>query len=172
MNNTIFTIGHSNHLAEEFIHLITQNGIQTLVDVRSVPNSKWAPYTNSRELALILKRANIEYIYQGNILGGRPGDSSYLNEHTGKPNYGLMQEKPSFKQGIDFIISISEKNRVCIMCSEEDPSICHRNLLVGVSLRQRGVTVLHIRGNGDIQTDDDLWHQKSKVASSQLSFQL
>jgi hypothetical protein len=40
--------------------------------------------------------------------------------------------------------------------SEEDPLKCHRHLLIGRVLRDRGVAVLHIRGDGRIQAEDDL----------------
>jgi uncharacterized protein (DUF488 family) len=33
---------------------------------------------------------------------------------------------------------------------------CHRHLLIGRVLRDRGVAVLHIRGDGRIQAEDDL----------------
>jgi hypothetical protein len=31
----LFTIGHSNHTIEKFIHLLEQHGIAALVDIRS-----------------------------------------------------------------------------------------------------------------------------------------
>jgi hypothetical protein len=39
------------------------------------------------------------------------------------------------------------------MCSEEDPSACHRRLLVGRVLAARGVTMHHIRGDGRVETN-------------------
>ncbi len=42
------------------------------------------------------------------------------------------------------------------MSSEEDPTDCHRRLLIGRVLRERGVDVLHIRKGGTIQTEKDL----------------
>jgi len=42
------------------------------------------------------------------------------------------------------------------MCSEEDSTDCHRRLLIGKVLRERGVDVLHIRKGGTIQTEKDL----------------
>jgi hypothetical protein len=42
------------------------------------------------------------------------------------------------------------------MCSEEDPARCHRHLLIGRVLRERGVSFLHIRGDGRLQPDEEL----------------
>jgi uncharacterized protein (DUF488 family) len=58
------------------------------------------------------------------------------------------------------------------MCAEEDPSFCHRDLLVGEGLRREGVKILHIRGTGQIQTDEELWKEKSRVGTNQLSLPL
>jgi len=59
-----------------------------------------------------------------------------------------------------------------MMCAEEDPSFCHRNLLVGEGLRRRGIQILHIRGNGQIQTDEELWKEKTGVGANQLQLPL
>jgi len=65
-----------------------------------------------------------------------------------------------------------KKYRVCIMCAEEDPTLCHRNLLVAESLRQEGITVFHIRGDGRVQTDEELWKEKIGVPANQYQFLL
>ena len=42
------------------------------------------------------------------------------------------------------------------MCSEEDPTVCHRFQLVARLLVDRGIAPLHIRGNGRLETHADL----------------
>jgi uncharacterized protein (DUF488 family) len=37
---TLWTIGHSNHPLQTFVDLLTRNGIQALIDVRSNPYSR------------------------------------------------------------------------------------------------------------------------------------
>jgi hypothetical protein len=48
------------------------------------------------------------------------------------------------------------KYRVAVLCSEENPIYCHRRLLVGRVLTARGISISHIRGDGRLQSDDDL----------------
>jgi hypothetical protein len=43
-----------------------------------------------------------------------------------------------------------------MLCAEENPAACHRRLLVGRVLRDRGIQVEHIRGDGRIQTEKDV----------------
>jgi len=172
MDNAVYTIGHSNHLPDTFIRLLTEAKIEVLVDVRSNPGSPWASYANPHNLKQILKAAGIQYLYLGDVLGGRPSDPDCYNSQTGKADYQSMQNKESFQRGLSRLLEGLKKHRICVMCAEEDPSSCHRNLLVGESLRREGVQILHIRGTGQIQTDEDLWKDKVGVGINQLSLPL
>jgi hypothetical protein len=46
----LFTLGHSNHSLEKFIRLLEDNGVMTLVDVRSAPFSRHNPHFNRESL--------------------------------------------------------------------------------------------------------------------------
>ena len=56
---------------------------------------------------------------------------------------------------------------VAMLCAEEDPTGCHRRLLVGRVLAERGVAVRHIRGDGQLQAEDEL--SAAEPDSNQLS---
>jgi hypothetical protein len=45
---------------------------------------------------------------------------------------------------------------VALMCGEEDPAHCHRRLLVGRVLVERGHEVLHIRGDARVETEPEI----------------
>jgi uncharacterized protein (DUF488 family) len=168
----IYTIGHSNHTQEEFLNLLAEAKIEVLVDVRTNPNSRWATFANRDSLKEILKSAQIHYIYLGDLLGGHPSDPDSYDTQTGRVDYQIIQAKEYFRRGIKRILGGLKRYRVCIMCAEEDPTSCHRNLLVAESLRQEGVRVFHIRGDGRIQTDEELWKEKIGVAANQYQLPL
>ncbi len=172
MNNIIYTIGHSNHPPELLLSLLTEARIELLADVRSHPGSHWVSYANPHDLKPILESAGIHYLYLGDVLGGHPDDSSCYDSQTGKPNYEVIQSKKQFQQGLSTLLEAVKKYRVCVMCTEEDPSFCHRNLLVGEGLRRKGIQILHIRGNGEIQTDEELWKGKAGVGVNQFQLPL
>ena len=172
MDSTVYTIGHSNHSPDTFVRLLTEVKVEVLVDVRSNPGSPWTSYANPHDLKQILKAAGIQYLYLGDMLGGRPSDPDCYNPQTGKMDYQLIQNKESFQRGLSRLLEGLKKYRVCVMCAEEDPSSCHRNLLVGESLRREGVQILHIRGSGQIQTDEELWKERARVGANQLSLPL
>jgi len=168
----IYTIGHSNHTKEKFLDLLTTAKIEVLTDVRSTPNSRWAAFANRNSLKEILESVRIQYLYLGDMLGGRPPDSDSYDHQTGKVDYQTIREKDYFQRGIKRILGGLKRYRVCIMCAEEDPTSCHRNLLVAESLRRAGVQVFHIRGDGRIQTDEELWKEKVGVATNQYQLPL
>ncbi|MBU4267008.1 MAG: DUF488 domain-containing protein [Candidatus Altiarchaeales archaeon] len=148
-NTTIYTIGHSNVDIQEFLGLLRDNGIEVLVDVRSVPFSKYATQFNRENIEKELKKSGIEYVFIGDVLGGKPDDTScYIN---GNVIYEKVMGKQWYQEGISKLIGIANRRKTAIMCSEENPNKCHRNLLISQSLLRGWLTVLHIRGNGDIE---------------------
>ena len=169
--DVVYTVGHSDHPPEVLVKLLAEAGIEILVDVRSHPSSRWVTHANPRDLKRVLNTAGIEYVFLGDALGGRPD----LPDQVGTPiraKYESIQRSQAFQQGLDRLFEALRKSKVCIMCAEEDPSSCHRNLLVGDALRLRGVQVLHIRGTGLIQTDKDLRKEKAGVPPNQLELPL
>ncbi|MCI0441391.1 MAG: DUF488 domain-containing protein [Chloroflexi bacterium] len=148
----IYTIGHSRHEWEMFLALLKTHGIETLVDVRSKPVSRFARFANKRVLPHLLEREGIRHAYLGDSLGGKPADESYYDA-KGSPNYERIASEPGFKKGIDELLKLAKNSRVAIMCAEEDPTKCHRRLLIGPSLTERGVELLHIRKDGSVQAE-------------------
>ena len=52
--------------------------------------------------------------------------------------------------------------RVALLCGEEDPAHCHRRLLVGRVLAERGHELLHIRGDGRVQSEAEVAAESGK----------
>ena len=48
------------------------------------------------------------------------------------------------------------------MCSEENPCICHRHLLVSRVMREHNVDIQHIRGDGRCETFDEVERSTKK----------
>ena len=128
--NPIYTIGHSNH--------------ERLVDVRSRPVSRHAPFANKRRLPVLCEEAGIDYVFLGEKLGARPLNKE-MYDRGGKPDYGRIGSTPQFAEGIDELIGLSGSLITAIMCAEEDPTNCHRTVLIGPRLTERGVELRHIR---------------------------
>jgi hypothetical protein len=71
------------------------------------------------------------------------------------PDYELVDALESYQCGIERLLEGTARFRVCLLCAE-DPSHCHRRLLITRTLVRRGVEVRHIRGNGTVESADNL----------------
>ncbi|SRR5258706_8196029 len=158
-NTIIYTIGHSNVLASKITSVLKQYGIHVLVDVRSSPYSQYSPQFNRGDLELFIKNSGIEYKFAGEYLGGRPKDPScYKNGQIPDRNadflhlvdYPVVMTKDWFIRGLNRLVQIAQTEKVAIMCSEEDPAACHRHHLIGKALMQKGISVRHIRSDGNM----------------------
>lgn len=158
--STLYTIGHSNHDQAAFCGLLRQHRIEVLADVRSQPYSRYTPQFNKDELQAALKEFGIAYLFMGDQLGGRPDGAEYYDEQ-GYVLYHRVAESDFFLRGIDRLLEGIYRYRVAIMCSEEDPGVCHRFLLVTRVMEKRGVEIRHIRGDGRIASEEAI-RQQSK----------
>jgi uncharacterized protein (DUF488 family) len=151
----IFTIGHSNHDEQTFVELLKQHRIDVVADVRSQPYSKYATHFNTDQIKLTLAGNDVRYVFLGQHLGGRASGAEFYDAE-GYVLYDRVAASEPFLQGIERLEKGIREYRVAILCSEENPAECHRNLLVGRVLAGRGVEPWHIRGDGRLQSQADV----------------
>ena len=151
--SSFFTLGHSNHDLEAWLALVRQHQIEVVVDTRSSPYSKYVPQFDKEPIQRSLEEAGVRYLFLGAELGGRPANPSYYDA-SGRVLYGRLRDDARFRAAIARLESGMERFRVALLCGEEDPAHCHRRLLIGRVLIERGHTMLHIRGDGRIETDE------------------
>jgi uncharacterized protein (DUF488 family) len=177
----LYTIGHSKHPIDKFFQLLKDHQIEVLVDVRSTPYSRYNPQFNKNALQQALENQNIEYVYAGDELGGRPKDPSCYKNHAipGKAanyiheiDYNNVMKRPWFLQGIQRLLEITSLHTTAVICSEEDPARCHRHHLITRYLMGAlpEVTVLHIRGDGSLVDAKSIPNPPGQSGTEQLSF--
>ncbi|OOO17850.1 DUF488 domain-containing protein [Rhizobium sophoriradicis] len=142
----VLTIGHSTLPYERFLELLRQASVTAIADVRTAPYSRHFPQFNRETLRDELRLDQIAYVFLGEELGGRPKDKRFFCD--GVADYEKMAMTKDFARGLDRVVEGSKKYRIALMCSEHDPLDCHRCLLVGRALHERGIAVRHILGNG------------------------
>lgn len=152
---SIWTIGHSNHEFEEFVELLQGQEIDVVVDVRSFPYSRFAPQFNQDELRQELQVAGFRYLFLGEQLGGRPARPDHYDAE-GRALYGPMAEESGFQDAIDRLISGAADHRIALLCSEGKPEGCHRRLLVGKVLAERGIPLHHILPDGKVEEEREV----------------
>ena len=147
--STVLTIGHSNHQVRELVDMITGAGGNHVVDVRSSPYSRYMSDFNREVLAQTLEDAGLGYSYLGKELGGRPSLPGLMT--NGVADYGKMARAEAFGSGIEALMALMSDAAPVLMCAEGEPLECHRCLLVGRHLHDKGLAVSHIRKNGDVE---------------------
>ena len=156
--STIYTIGHSNQPAAEFVALLTKHKIECVVDVRSKPYCRFRHF-NREPLKDRLISLGFDYMYLGGQLGGHPEDDDLYE--NGRVAYERVAALSRFRRGIKQVSAESETRRLVLMCTEENPVECHRHPLLATKLVERGVQVLHLRRNGSAQDATGIGEQTS-----------
>jgi uncharacterized protein (DUF488 family) len=149
---TIWTVGHSNHELETLLELLESERIDYVVDVRSHPYSRHAPQFNRETLEPAVKRREVGYVFLGAPLGGRPGQREHLDQ-DGHALYGRMAQTPAFQAAIERLMRGATEHRLALLCSCGQPQDCHRRLLIGKVLCERGAKLRHILRDGSIQDE-------------------
>ncbi|MDA8165388.1 MAG: DUF488 domain-containing protein [Desulfobacteraceae bacterium] len=149
MRERLFTIGHSNHQADFFLELLSSREAQVVVDVRSVPYSRYVSRFNKRELETLCKLSGLKYLFMGDQIGGKPADGAF-RDSRGRVDYAALARSDHFRAGLDRLEKgLAAGWRIVLLCAEEDPLRCHRHWLIAKELELvRRVKVWHLRADG------------------------
>ena len=161
----IYTIGHSNHSLENFFSLLEKAQIDVLVDVRTNPFTRYSVHFNHDPLKIAMQNGGLKYLFLGRALGGKPKEEGFYDS-DGYLLYDRLAQSARFKAGIERLHKGLQRYNIVLMCGEENPACCHRRLLIGRVLADTGISVVHIRGNGEFQSEQDLLDQESAIADS------
>lgn len=146
-----YTIGHSTRQIDEFIELLKNHKIDLLVDVRTIPKSRYVPQYNSDNLKRCLNKNGIEYAHIKRLGGLRKEKKDSINlawKNKSFMGFADYMQTTGFESGINELMDISKKKKVCIMCAEAVPWRCHRSLIAD-ALIIRGLEVVHIIGKNN-----------------------
>ncbi|MBM7117768.1 DUF488 family protein [Archangium primigenium] len=142
----IYTVGHSTRSAEELVGLLQAHGIQTLVDIRTVPRSRTHPQFNRDTLPRTLAAADIRYVHLAALGGLRRARADSPNgawRNASFRGYADHMLTDAFAQGLEELRALTPDGPLALMCAEAVRWRCHRSL-VADALYARGVQVLHI----------------------------
>ena len=148
----MWTIGHSTRPLAEFVDLLRAHGIDTLVDVRTVPRSRRHPHFTKDALAASLPEAAIAYVHMpglGGLRKAQPGSPNTGWRTDAFRGYADYMQTEEFARHLDALTALAKNARLSVMCAEAEPWRCHRNLLAD-ALAVRDVEVRHIVGHGAV----------------------
>jgi len=152
-HNILYTIGHSNHTISHFIALLKRHKINMVVDVRSLPYSRYCSQFNKNVISAALQAVNIKYIFLGKELGARP-DVPECHE-GGCVDFKWIAGRKEFKDGLQLLLTDIGKYHIVLMCAEKEPLECHRTVLICRKLKEHNLSIKHILEDGRIENHHD-----------------
>jgi uncharacterized protein (DUF488 family) len=115
--------------------------ITIIADVRSIPQSRFAPQFSQKNLLATLLTIGCRYVFFGKELGGKHQEKSHL-----------------FQEGCERLLQEVTGNRGVLLCSEKDPAKCHRAYWISSALCNQ-LPILHILSDGSTITHEELAEQ-------------
>ena len=146
MRGPVYTIGHSTRSIDDFIHLIKSHGVERLIDVRTIPRSRFNPQFDVAQLPTSLAAAGVHYLHMPGLGGLRRPRQDSIN--TGWRNvsfrgYADHMQTAEFRDSLERCIEMASAERIVLMCAEAVPWRCHRSLIAD-ALVARGAEVREI----------------------------
>ncbi len=143
----IWTAGYGDRTLAEFVALLTDFYIESVVDIRSNP----IPYRNaqftSAQLRAELDRREIQFHRAGHQLGNRTKasrDSAHVALSKSLRGYAEHMSTPVFKQGVKQLVDLAEHYRVVLVTEVKDFENCHRKLFADYLVLTEGLKLIHI----------------------------
>jgi uncharacterized protein (DUF488 family) len=152
----LFTIGHSSRTFDDFLSLLREFKISTLIDIRRFPGSRKFPHFNRQSLEATLPASGIEYLWLEDLGGRRSGPAIAEScnpglKSPGFRHYADYMQTEQFRLAVNQLLKIVFEKTVVIMCAEKLFWKCHRRLLSDY-LVAHGINVEHIIDSGRPQS--------------------
>jgi uncharacterized protein (DUF488 family) len=150
MQRLLCTIGFTGKTAEEFFALLSEAGIQQIIDIRQNRAGQLSGFSKHPDLSFFLtKIAGIDYLHEPLLAP----PSELLK------TYRRSKDWPAYEA--DFLVMLNQRgvpgtldtsswsSKISLLCSEPGPEKCHRRLvadLLAAFWRREGdtVEVLHL----------------------------
>ncbi len=144
MSATLWTIGYERASLAQLIETLRAARVETLIDVRELPNSRRAGFSK-RHLRAGLEEAGLAYVHMralGTPKAGR--DASRRGDKTTmRAIFSGKMENPDSQIALAEVADIARTRRTCLLCFEHDWRACHRAILVE-RLTPQGFKAVHL----------------------------
>jgi uncharacterized protein (DUF488 family) len=127
----IFTIGYESTTVAEFLAALEQAGVERVIDVRAVPNSR-RPGFSKNLLKNALAEVGIDYVHLralGTPADGRAAARAGRHQDLERIYAGQLELPEAIAQGAQ-MLELAKEKPSALLCYEREPGGCHRTLLL------------------------------------------
>ena len=127
----IYTIGFTKKSAETFFNLLKQSNIKTLIDVRLNNVSQLAGFAKRDDLKFFLNElCCAEYIHLPELAPTKDILNAYKKGDIPWEVYEDKFLNLMGQRNIERSVQPTLLDQGCLLCSEHEPHLCHRRLVV------------------------------------------
>jgi uncharacterized protein (DUF488 family) len=126
----LFTIGFTKKNARTFFSLLKQAGVKRVIDIRLNNASQLAGFTKKEDLRYFLKAiADIDYIYRPELAPTKEILNDYKKKKITWADYERLFKELLNRRKPETLVTLSEIDKACLLCSEPKADQCHRRLV-------------------------------------------
>jgi uncharacterized protein (DUF488 family) len=147
----LLTVGHGTLPEADFGDLLSDAGVQMLIDVRRAPGSRRHPHFGRSQMEIWVPARGIRYRWEPGLGGWRKpaadSPNTALRNHSFRGYADYMATEP-FWSALDGVLADTKHLATAVMCSEAVYWRCHRRLIADAAELSRQVTVKHLGHDG------------------------
>jgi uncharacterized protein (DUF488 family) len=130
MKRLLCTIGFAGKTAEEFFALLSEAGVQQVIDVRQNRGGQLSGFAKHPDLSFFLRQiAGVAYIHEP-LLAPPPELLKTYRKTNDWPAYEDAFLSVMKERGVPAKVdTVSWPSNIALLCSEPEPEKCHRRLV-------------------------------------------
>lgn len=130
MGIRLFTIGFAETSAEEFFTLLRTSGAKRVIDVRLNNTSQLAGFTKKEDLRFFLRKlCAMDYSHRLELAPTQELLDAFKKRKGSWAAYVESFNELIERRGIESLLTPSDIDGSCMLCSEKMPERCHRRLV-------------------------------------------
>jgi uncharacterized protein (DUF488 family) len=141
----ILTIGYERLGFADFLDAIAEAGVETLIDVRELPNSRRAGFSKGN-LKAGLAKVGVDYVHLKAL--GTPKAGREANKRGDWANFWPIVDDalstPEAGLALEQAAILAKAKRACLLCLEHDWKVCHRARVCELLAARHGFTATHL----------------------------
>lgn len=142
---TVFTIGYEGLDIDKFMVLLTEHGIDTIVDIRELPLSRKRGFSK-KALAAMLDSAGLGYVHMAGLGCPRPVRDRYREDNDWKRyTRDFLKHLKTQDVALDALSGRTQSSNCALLCYEADYKLCHRSLVAQALQDGYAAQIEHIR---------------------------